>query len=65
MSETSPFEETHPHLREFKTFLDALNKESERGAALISAAMLDDLLERSIRAFLIEDERVGKVTAGI
>ena len=59
-----PFEETHPHLIEFKKFLDASNKESERGLALICAAMLDDLLEKSIRAFLLDREETGKLLEG-
>jgi hypothetical protein len=46
-----PLTETHPHLKEFTAFLDLLNKESARGAVLISIAMLDDLLERTISAF--------------
>ena len=40
------FRSTHPHLTEFNSFLEELNKESDRGAALISTAMLDDLLGR-------------------
>jgi DNA-binding MltR family transcriptional regulator len=36
-------------------FLEELNKESDRGAVLISAAFLDDLLRRTLRAFLIEN----------
>ena len=61
MTERRPFEEAFPHLREFAAFLDELNKESERGAALIAGAMLDDLLERSIRAFLLEHEEVVRL----
>lgn len=64
MSERRPFEETHPHLREFTAFLDELNKESERGAALIAGAMLDDLLERSIRSFLLDHEEVVRLLKG-
>jgi len=58
------FEETHPHLKEFKKFLDASNKESERGLALICAAMLDDLLERSIRAFLLDHAETARLLEG-
>ena len=49
-----PFEETHPHLKEFAVFLDDFNKETERGAALAAAAFLDDLLNKILTAFLIE-----------
>ena len=59
-----PFEETHPHLEEFKKFLDASNQESERGLALICGAMIDDLLERSILAFLIEHEETKRLLRG-
>lgn len=62
MPEKLPFDK--PHLREFTAFLDALNKESERGAALIAAAMLDDLLGRSIKAFLVEDAKVEHLLEG-
>lgn len=46
------FRSTYAHLSEFNKFLEELNKESDRGAALISTAMIDDLLERIIAAFL-------------
>lgn len=45
---------THPHLSEFKVFLDELHRESDRGAVLISCSMIDELLARSIRAYLID-----------
>jgi len=62
--EMQPFEDSHPHLREFKKFLDLLNKESERGAVLIAAAMIDDFLERSILAFLVEHQDTKKLIEG-
>jgi mannitol operon repressor len=58
------FEETHPHLREFKSFLDLLNKESERGAVLIAAAMIDDLLGRCISAFLLDHRDTQRLIEG-
>lgn len=64
MHDQRPFEEAHPHLREFKEFLDASNKESERGLALICAAMLDDRLEKSIRAFLLDHEETARLLDG-
>lgn len=60
----SSFDKEYPHLREFKKFLDALNNESERGVALISVAMIDDLLERSILAFLIDHADVKRLLEG-
>ena len=64
MPDRTPFEETHPHLREFKDFLNALNKESERGAVLIAVAMLDDLLQRSISAFLLDHPDTKRLLEG-
>lgn len=64
MPEERPFEETHPHLREFTAFLKELNRESERGAVLISAAMIDDLLERTILAFLVDNEETKRLLDG-
>jgi hypothetical protein len=64
MPKEGSFEETHPHLQEFKAFLDALNKESERGAALIAAAMIDDLLLRSIRSFLLDHTEADRLLDG-
>lgn len=48
------FATTHPHLSEFNAFLDELHRESDRGAVLISCSMIDELLTRSLRAYLIE-----------
>jgi mannitol operon repressor len=62
--EQKPFEETHPHLKDFNAFLDVLSKESERGAALISATMIDDLLGKCIRSFLIDHKDVEQLLEG-
>jgi mannitol operon repressor len=59
-----PFEVSHPHLKGFKRFLDELNKETERGAALISSAMIDELLNRTILAYLVEHERSESLLTG-
>jgi len=58
------FRSTHPHLTEFNSFLEELNKESDRGAALISTAMLDDLLEKIILASLLENKDAKKLLLG-
>jgi mannitol operon repressor len=58
------FRSTYPHLAEFNSFLKELNKESDRGAALISIAMLDDLLKNIILAFLIDDKDTPKLLSG-
>ena len=62
--EHKPLEETHPHLREFNAFLQELNKESERGAALISAAMIEELLGRCLRSFLLDHGDVESLLNG-
>ncbi|SYZ53810.1 hypothetical protein CPBF367_18870 [Xanthomonas arboricola pv. juglandis] len=51
-----PLTETHPHLNGFINFLADFNKETERGAALAAAAMLDELLSRVIESFLIQNK---------
>ena len=48
----------HPNLKEFVPFLDDLNKESERGAVLISVSYLEGQLKSIIAAYL----RSGKAT---
>ena len=56
--------ETHPHLKEFFEFLPHLNEESERGQALVSAAFIENFLERIIRAFLIEGKSTDRLFDG-
>ena len=57
----SSFYEENPHLAEFGKFLDGLNRESARGAVLISLAMIDDLLQRTIASFLLEGVDADKL----
>jgi mannitol operon repressor len=59
-----PFEESHPHLKDFASFLDDFNKETERGAALAAAAFLDDILERMLAAFLLDAETTRDLLIG-
>jgi hypothetical protein len=56
--------QTHPHLKDFMAFLDHLIQESERGQVLISATMLDDLLMKTIQAFLIRGRSADKLLDG-
>lgn len=58
------FLDTHPHLKDFAAFLEHLNAESERGQVLISASVLDDLLQRILEAFLIEGDSAAKLLSG-
>jgi mannitol operon repressor len=51
-----PLSETHPHLKGFMEFLEEFNKETERGATLAAAAMIDDQLGRTIESFLIPNK---------
>ena len=46
------------------TFPEHLKAESERGQVLISAAMIDDLLLRTLVAFLIEGGSADKLLTG-
>lgn len=59
-----PFEDTHPHLKDFAEFLEEFNKETERGAALAAAAFLDSMLERILAAFFIPNNSGLELTAG-
>jgi mannitol operon repressor len=58
------FRSTYTHLTEFNSFLEELNKESDRGAALVSVAMLDDLFKKIILAFLIDNKDTPKLLSG-
>lgn len=48
-----PLQVSHPHLEEFLAFLPEMNKESDRGLTLITTSFIDELLRRSIAAFLV------------
>ena len=56
--------DTHPHLKEFAPFLDDLNKESERGAVLISVSYLERQLREIISAFLCEGDASSRLLDG-
>jgi hypothetical protein len=56
--------ELESHLKPLVSFLDDLNKETERGAALIATAFIDDLLGQTIGAFLIANESRKVLTKG-
>jgi mannitol operon repressor len=59
-----PVEESHPHLKDFFGFLPELNKESDRGRALIACSYLDELMRRILLAFLIERDGTKRLTEG-
>jgi hypothetical protein len=50
----NPFDEAPPEIRDLGHFMREFNKESARGAALIAASRLEQLLYRIIRAFLCD-----------
>lgn len=65
MSDNACPEEMNPHFKDFVGSLEVLNKESERGAVLVAVAMLDDILEKCIRKFLVENDDVDKLLNGL
>ena len=56
--------DTHPNLKEFAPFLDDLNRESERGAVLISVSYLERQLNEIVSAFLCEGEASARLLEG-
>lgn len=48
--------ETHPHLSGFVDFLPEMNRESDRGRALIACSYLDDLLRRILLAHFVNQD---------
>jgi DNA-binding MltR family transcriptional regulator len=65
MFESESFKEVNPHFKEFLGALKVWNdEESGRGVVLIAAAMLDEVLEKCIRAFLVEDDEVDGLLKG-
>lgn len=55
---------TAPHLAEFRSLLEVVSKESDRGAVLVYASMLDELLRRSIQVRLVQHKDTPKLTDG-
>jgi hypothetical protein len=58
------FLEAYPHLKDFTVFLEQLRKESERGEVMISASVLDDLLRKTVEAFLVVGGSAEKLLTG-
>jgi mannitol operon repressor len=59
-----PLEVTHPHLTEFAAFLPELNKETDRGMVLIATSFIDELMRRTLLAFLVEGETSSSLVEG-
>lgn len=51
------------HLQPFTDFLGDFNSESDRGAVLAAAAYIDDLLGKTIAAFLVDGAKVTELVA--
>ena len=56
--------DSHPHLKEFAPFLDDLNRESERGAVLISVSYLERQLKQIVLALLCEGDTSVRLLEG-
>jgi len=50
-----------PFHRRFLTFLDASNNETDRGRALVSASLIEEMLEEILRGFLLENAGAKKL----
>jgi mannitol operon repressor len=59
-----PLGVTHPHLAEFADFLPELNRESDRGMVMISMSFIDELMRRTLLAFLLESDRSTALVEG-
>jgi mannitol operon repressor len=56
--------ESEPEVERLAKFLDAFNKESDRGAALVAASMLDEQLEQILSVFLVESAAAKELVSG-
>jgi DNA-binding MltR family transcriptional regulator len=63
-AERQPLEVTHPHLAEFSAFLPELNKESDRGLVMIAMSFIDELMRRTLLAFLLEGDTSSSLVEG-
>lgn len=50
------FEKAYPHLKEFTAFLMEMNQETDRGAALVAATLIEELLKRCLLAFMVDNK---------
>jgi|SRR6476660_3207432 len=51
-------------LERYFDFMEDFRKEADRGAVLVAAAVIDDLLERTLLAYLLENESAKAVVQG-
>ncbi|WP_375257487.1 hypothetical protein [Citreimonas sp.] len=57
-------ERESPHLVEHLRYLEVLSEESDRGVVLVTASMLEDVLERLLLARLVEGREAEKLLTG-
>jgi mannitol operon repressor len=55
---------SEPEVEQLGRFLASFNKESDRGAALVAASMLDERLEQILSAFFIESSATKELVSG-
>jgi DNA-binding MltR family transcriptional regulator len=53
-----------PEHKEFSEFFSEFNKESDRGAALNAAALIDEWLQNILTSFLVENKSAKKLVNG-
>ena len=53
-----------PELEDFGKFLEIFNKESDRGAVLIAASMMDDVLMKLLQSFFLDAPEVQQLLSG-
>ncbi len=50
-----------PDIKDLATFLEELNRETDRGLPLVGAALIDDRLEDTLRSFFVEGRSASKI----
>lgn len=60
----NPPRKSEPEVEQLGRFLASFNKESDRGAALVAASMLDERLEQILNAFFIESSEAKELVSG-
>lgn len=54
----------YPETIELSEFLEGFSKESDRGAALVAASMLDERLHNILKAFMLDSRFTGELLNG-
>jgi mannitol operon repressor len=56
--------DTEPEFQQLARFMNEFNKESDRGAALVAASMLDEQLQKILSNFLVEGSESKELLVG-